>query len=87
MLKLGRKFLGHVIPGIARPMRVLWNEVIGFVFISLALLPMPRLWSIYQKYDGQTESMVRMGTTLLFVLIMLYFGIGSFLRAKKISRS
>ena len=87
MLKLGRKFLGHVIPGVARPLRILWNEVIGFVFISLALLTLPSMWRIYRNFDGQTESLVRMGITVLFALIMLSFGIGSFRRAKKISRS
>jgi len=29
------RFLGHVLPGIVRPMHALWNEVIGFFFLSL----------------------------------------------------
>ena len=87
MLKLGRKFLGHVLPGIVRPMHILWNEVIGFIFICLALSSLPSLWRIYREYDGELKSLVRMGTAVGFALIMLCFGIGSFRRAKKISRS
>ena len=87
MWKLGRKFLDHVLPGIVRPMHTLWNEVIGFVFISLAMLTLPSMWRIYKNFDGQAESLVRMGITLVFALIMLLFGIGSFRRSKKISRS
>lgn len=87
MLKLGRKFLGHVLPGVMRPMRILWNEVIGFVFISLAFLSLPSMWRIYKNYDGEAESMFRLGITIMFAVIMFLFGVGSFRRAKKISRS
>ena len=87
MWTLGRKFLSHVVPGVVRPMHVLWNEVIGFVFICLALLTLPSMWRIYKNFDGQAESLFRLGITLGFALIMLIFGIGSFRRAKKISRS
>ena len=68
-------------------MHILWNEVIGFVFISLALLSLPSIWRIYKNFDGQAESLFRMGITVGFALIMLLFGIGSFRRAKKISRT
>ncbi len=87
MLKLARKFLGHVLPGVVRPLHILWNEVIGFVFICLALLTVPSMWRIYKSFDGQAESVFRMGITVGFAFIMLCFGIGSFRRAKKISRS
>jgi hypothetical protein len=87
MLKLGRKFLGHVLPGIVRPMHILWNEIIGFVFICLALIAVPKLWTFFKQFDGQTESIVHLAPTLLFFLIMLFFGLDSFRRAKKIERS
>ena len=87
MWKLGQKFLGHVLPGVVRPMHILWNEIIGFVFICLALLTIPSMWRIYKTFDGEAESLFRMGITVGFAVIMLLFGIGSFRRAKKISRS
>ncbi len=77
-----KKFLGYVLPGIIRPLHTLWNEVIGFVFVCLALLGVPsviRFW--------RAEDFPRMGLTLVFVMIMGAYGISSFLRARKISRS
>ena len=35
--KLGR-FMEHVMPGVVRPLRVLWHEIIGFIFIVLAVI-------------------------------------------------
>lgn len=83
MLKLARKFLGHVIPGVARPLHILWNQVIGFFFIVLALLPLPStLRDIHNP-----ESYPKLALTVPFTLIMGAFGISSFLKARRISRS
>ena len=37
-----RQFFSYVIPAILRPLRTLWIEVIGFVFLGLAALAIPR---------------------------------------------
>lgn len=79
----GKKLLAHVLPGIARPITILWNQVIGFFFIVLALLPVPtaiRNW-------GKEGSGAHLALTIPFVLIMGWFGISSFWRARKISKS
>lgn len=77
-----RQFLHHVAPGVIRPIRILWNEMIGFVFVCLGIIPLP---SAYQAYN--TNDTFRLMLTTSFSAIMLYFGITSFLKAKKISRS
>src|SRR5471030_1099160 len=33
-----RAFLKHVVPAVVKPARTLWNEVIGFLFICLAVV-------------------------------------------------
>ena len=79
----GKKLLGHVLPGITRPITILRNQVIGFFFIVLALLPVPtaiRNW-------GKDGSGAHLALTIPFVLIMGWFGISSFWRARKISKS
>ena len=84
--KLGL-FVSHVMPGVVRPMRVLWNEIIGFIFIVLAVAMMPgivRAWRDLESPTGGTGRLVIAGG---FALMLLYFGISSFLRARKISRS
>jgi uncharacterized membrane protein YwzB len=84
---LVNRFLGHVLPGIIRPMHALWNEVIGFIFIVLAMMFAASAWRAVRAIDGNTESIVKAVAAVGFALLMVYFGISSFLRARKISRS
>ena len=77
-----RKLLQHILPRIIRPLHTLWNQVIGFLFLCLAALAVPsviRFW--------RTSDLVRMSVTLAFVVLMASYGVFSFLRARKISRS
>lgn len=82
-----RKFLSHVVPGVVRPLHILWNQIIGFFFICLALGTIPSLIRTWRTFDGQAQSLFRLGLTLMFAVIMGAYGIFSFLRARKISRS
>ncbi len=81
------KFLGHVLPGVMRPMRVLWNEIIGFFFIVLAVWALPSAIRNLRHFDGDAGSFFRVILSFSFAGIMTYFGVTSFLRARKISRS
>ena len=36
MFTLAGKFLHHILPAVARPVRVLWNQFIGFMFLVIA---------------------------------------------------
>jgi hypothetical protein len=81
------KFLGHVIPGIIRPMHALWNEVIGFFFIVLAIWFAPSAYRSARAIDGGSESLLKAVVSVGFTLLMVYFGISSFLKARKITRS
>jgi hypothetical protein len=87
MLSLGRKFLSHVIPGVIRPLRILWNEMVGFVFLCLAIISAPKTYQAYQTFNGEPQGLFRLLLTGLFFVTMLGFGVSSFLRARKISRS
>lgn len=82
-----KKFFQHVIPGVIKPLRVLWNEVIGFIFLALACWTIPSTYRYIRDFNGDPDSFFRLSLTLLFALVMIYFGVSSFLRAKKISRS
>jgi hypothetical protein len=82
-----RQFLQHVVPGVIRPLHVLWNQVIGFLFVILGLLPMPFAVRNVRNYQGDAESFFRVAFSVIFTVVMLYYGISSFLRARKISRS
>lgn len=83
MMGLVKRFLGHVLPGVIRPIHILWNQVIGFFFLVLAVLPVP---SAIREY-GKEGSGKRLALTIPFVLLMAWFGISSFLKARKIGRT
>jgi hypothetical protein len=70
-----------------RPLRVLWNQIIGFVFLVLTVWALPRCVSSVRDFDGQIESLFHVLLSGLFVVIMGVFGIYSFLRARKAAKS
>lgn len=81
------KFVRHVVPGVIKPVHALWNQVIGFLFVMLAVIPIPSIVRNYRDVDKDPNSFGRLVIASLFVLLMAWFGITSFLKARKISRS
>ncbi|HMD50124.1 MAG TPA: hypothetical protein VKG79_13540 [Bryobacteraceae bacterium] len=80
MLSTAKKFLGHVVPGVIRPIHILWNQVIGFFFIVLAAI------FGYRAFQAKEHT----GLQLVggaFALLMACYGISSFWKARKISKS
>jgi len=82
VLRHGRQFLNHVVPAVVKPARTLWNEVIGFLFLCLAVI---FGFNGVRAYLNAETPKVILAAPL--TLIMAWFGISSFLRARKISRS
>jgi hypothetical protein len=80
MFAKAKMFLGHVIPGVIRPIHILWNQVIGFVFFVLAIV------FGYRVIRGKEPVGLQIAGAL-FVLLIAWFGISSFLKARKISKS
>ncbi len=83
---LGR-FVEHVMPGVVRPLRVLWHEIIGFIFIVLAVIFGSSALRNYRLLQTEQVSLLKLGVSFFLPLLMAYFGVTSFLRARKISRS
>ena len=82
-----RQFFHYILPAIIRPLRVLWNEVIGFVFLALGGWALLSGIHTVREYKGDAESIFRITLAAIFVALMLWFGVTSFLRARRISRS
>jgi hypothetical protein len=80
MFSMAKKFIGHVMPGVIRPIHILWNQVIGFIFIVLAVV-----FGFRVIRGGEPAGLQFAGA--LFALLMAGFGIHSFLKARKISKS
>jgi len=88
----GRSFVKHVVPAVLKPARTLWNEVIGFLFICFAVIFGFKALRLYQDFARapSAESGDELGRLIIAgfcTLLMLYFGVTSFMRARKISRS
>ena len=83
----GYQFVRHVVPAVIRPAHSLWHEVIGFLFLSLAVIPIPSAIRTYRDLEKGGGNVMRLVVTVPFVIIMAAYGISSFRRARKISRS
>jgi len=81
------KFLSHVMPGLVRPLHALWNEVIGVLFIVFAAVAGFYVVRAVRGFGGDLEGLVHIVFPALFGLVMGYFGVSSFVRARKITRS
>ncbi len=87
VFSLVKQFLGHVIPGVIKPLRVLWNEIIGFFFVCIGVISAVSTYRRISSYSGGVEGFMLIILAALFVLMMLGFGISSFMRARKINRT
>ena len=82
MFATARKFLDHVLPGVIRPIHILWNQVIGFFFLVIGAIPIPS--AIRSFRNGNFP---HLALSAVFIVIMFSFGVSSFLSARKISKS
>lgn len=87
MVGAGKQFLKHVLPAVIKPLRVLWNEMIAFLFLAFGILV---AFSTWREFTGGRQAS---GSPMIlfagggFALLLLFFGITSLLKARKISRS
>lgn len=81
------RFMTHVVPAVLKPLRVLWNEVIGFLFIVMGVIAAPSVWRNFKQFESGEASILRVLLPLGLAALLLYFGVTSFWRARKISKS
>ena len=77
----------ETLPAIMKPLRTLWNEVISFMFLALAALALPSAFRLYRALDDHPDNLFKLSLTVVFIVIMGGYGISSYLRARRISRS
>jgi hypothetical protein len=87
MASIGKKFVQHVVPGVVKPVRILWNEFIAFIFFALAVLAVPSAYRHIKNFEGDAQDFFRVVLSCGFAVIMIFFGVTSYIRARKISRS
>jgi hypothetical protein len=87
-----REFVRHVVPAVAKPARTLWNEFIAFLFGCLAITFGFETWRFARAFSKAAPAdafgdLVRLCVAGFCTLVMFWFGLSSYLRARKISRS
>jgi hypothetical protein len=85
--KHGRNFLSHVVPAVAKPARTLWNQMIGFLFVCMSIMFVFSGLRAIRQFDGSFGAILRLSIQGFCVCLLGGYGISSFLRARKISRS
>jgi hypothetical protein len=76
------QFVKYVVPATVKPVHTLWHEVLGFFFLAFGGIG---LWKIVR--NAAALGPVRVGILSIFVIVMIVYGISSFLKARRISRS
>ena len=87
MLDVARKFATSVVPEIIRPLRVLWNEMIAFLFFVFFIVAAVATWRSYQTAAGSPEGLGRAAVSAIFGLIMLVYGVQSYLKSRRVGKS
>jgi hypothetical protein len=86
-MSLVKTFVSTFMPAILKPLRVLWNEIIGFFFLVFGIIFGFSLWRRFQSFHGGPSELLGIAFAAIFVAMLLGYGLFSFLRARKISRS
>lgn len=76
------KFVKHVLPAAVKPVHSLWHEVLGFIFLAVAALT---TWNVVRHLS--TMSPLKLALIVPLILVTAGYGISSFLKARRISRS
>jgi hypothetical protein len=76
------KFAKHVLPAAVKPVHSLWHEIIGFVFLFVTAVC---AWGIYRNAEKLGPG--RVACIAFIGAVTAIYGVSSFLKARRISRS
>jgi uncharacterized membrane protein len=72
---------------VVKPAHTLWHEIIGFVFTVMAIAFILSGFRAIRNFDGSAGAIMRVAMLAVGVCLLGGYGISSFRRARKISRS
>jgi hypothetical protein len=82
-----RRFFQAVLPGILKPLHVLWNELIGFFFAIFAVVILGSLVKGIIDFKGDSSGLFRLILMGFAFIVMAGYGLQSYFKARKINRS
>jgi succinate dehydrogenase hydrophobic anchor subunit len=75
-------FVKHVLPAAIKPVHSLWHEILGFVFLVFAVIGS---WKVF--HNSAKLGPLELAILIVFIVVMAAYGVSSFLKAWRISRS
>jgi heme A synthase len=75
-------FVKHVLPAALKPLHSLWHDMLGFLFLVLAGLAMWKVW----RSPG-TLPPAQLGLVVVFIVVLIAYGVSSIRKSRRISRS
>jgi hypothetical protein len=75
-------FVKHVVPAAVKPLHSLWHQFLAFAFLALAGYIAFKMWK-----DAARTSPIFMAIAGFSALVLGVYGISSFVKARRISRS
>jgi len=86
LFSLAKKFLAAVLPGVVRPLHALWNEVLGFLFLALAVVMVRPVWRGWKEIGQGPEHFLRFLLSAFMLAVLLGFAVHAFWKARRIQR-
>ncbi len=81
-----KRFAHHVVPEVMRPARIIWNQAIGLLFFVLAIPAFVKAIQLFREFQADRKSgAVALTISCVFVVVMVGFGVSSFLTARRIA--
>ena len=80
-----KRFAQHVVPEVVRPAQIIWNQAIGALFLLLAAMPLPKAVQAFRDFQHDAKNGFVLALSFIFFAVMLFFGIMSFLKARRIA--
>ena len=80
-----RRFTHHVVPEVTRPARIIWNQAIGLLFFVLAVPAALKGIQLYRNLATDPKSSFGLVISAIFVVVMVSFGVSSFMKARRIA--
>jgi hypothetical protein len=87
MWSLTKKLYNSVMPGILKPLRTLWNEMMAFAFMAGAVLFGSAAYREHLKVEQDRSSVWLVLLPGFACVVFIIFGLQSFFKARKISKS
>jgi hypothetical protein len=82
LAKQAGTFVKHVLPAAVKPVHSLWHEVLGFIFLVFAGTA---AWKVIR--NAGTLGPIRLAIIIPLIVVTTGYGVSSFLKARRISRS